>query len=42
VLFVVSALLGIALYRRHRHGAALEADIDRALRGEHRSEKGAF
>jgi uncharacterized membrane protein YdjX (TVP38/TMEM64 family) len=30
-LFVASALLGIALYRRHRHGTALEAAIDEAL-----------
>ena len=30
-LFVASALLGIALYRRHRHGTALEAAIDDAL-----------
>lgn len=42
VLFVVSALIGIGLYRRQRHGAVLEADIDRALRGAHRSEKGVF
>lgn len=31
LLFVFSALLGIWLYRRHRHGAALEADLDQAL-----------
>jgi uncharacterized membrane protein YdjX (TVP38/TMEM64 family) len=31
VLFVASALLGIALYRRHRHGTALEQAIDDAL-----------
>jgi uncharacterized membrane protein YdjX (TVP38/TMEM64 family) len=30
-LFVASALLGIALYRRHRHGTALEEAIDDAL-----------
>lgn len=31
VLFVVSSLLGVWLYHRHRHGAALEADLDREL-----------
>ena len=31
VLFVISSLLGVWLYRRHRHGAALEAEIDLAL-----------
>lgn len=31
VLFVVSSLLGVWLYHRHRHGAALEADLDKAL-----------
>lgn len=31
VLFVVSSLIGVWLYRRHRHGDALEADIDAAL-----------
>jgi len=30
-LFVASALFGIALYRKHRHGAGLEASIDEAL-----------
>ena len=30
-LFVATALLGIALYRRHRHGAGLERSIDEAL-----------
>ena len=30
-LFVASALLGISLYRKHRHGAGLEASIDEAL-----------
>jgi uncharacterized membrane protein YdjX (TVP38/TMEM64 family) len=30
-LFVASAVLGIALYRRHRHGTALEDAIDDAL-----------
>jgi uncharacterized membrane protein YdjX (TVP38/TMEM64 family) len=31
VLFVVSTLLGIWIYRRHRHGTALEAELDKAL-----------
>jgi membrane protein implicated in regulation of membrane protease activity len=31
VLFVVSSLIGVWLYRRHRHGAALESDLDEAL-----------
>lgn len=31
VLFAASALLGVALYRKHRHGTALEASIDEAL-----------
>jgi uncharacterized membrane protein YdjX (TVP38/TMEM64 family) len=31
VLFVVSSLIGIWLYRRHRHGVALEAELDEAL-----------
>lgn len=31
VLFVCSTLLGVWLYRRHRHGAALEKDLDQAL-----------
>ncbi|MDH5287959.1 MAG: VTT domain-containing protein, partial [Betaproteobacteria bacterium] len=31
ILLVVSALLGIRLYRQHRHGAALEAEIDNSL-----------
>lgn len=31
VLFIVSSLLGIGLYRRHRHGTALEAELDQAL-----------
>jgi uncharacterized membrane protein YdjX (TVP38/TMEM64 family) len=31
VLFVVSSLIGVWLYRRHRHGDALEADLDAAL-----------
>jgi uncharacterized membrane protein YdjX (TVP38/TMEM64 family) len=35
VLFVVSSLIGIWLYRRHRHGAALEEDFDKALGDEH-------
>ena len=30
-LFAASALLGIALYRKHRHGVALEASIDDEL-----------
>ena len=30
-LFVVSSLIGVWLYRRHRHGAALESDLDAAL-----------
>lgn len=31
VLFVVSSLIGVWLYRRHRHGAALESELDEAL-----------
>lgn len=31
LLFVGSSLLGVWLYRRHRHGAALEAEIDEEL-----------
>ena len=31
VLFVVSSLIGVWLYRRHRQGDALEADLDAAL-----------
>lgn len=31
VLFVVSSLLGVWLYRSHRHGAALEEDLDQEL-----------
>jgi uncharacterized membrane protein YdjX (TVP38/TMEM64 family) len=31
VLLVASGIIGIRLYRRHRRGAALEADIDRSL-----------
>jgi uncharacterized membrane protein YdjX (TVP38/TMEM64 family) len=34
VLFVVSSVMGVWLYRRHRHGVALEAELDEAL-GEH-------
>jgi uncharacterized membrane protein YdjX (TVP38/TMEM64 family) len=30
-LFVVSSLLGVWIYHRHRHGAALESDLDQAL-----------
>ncbi len=30
-LFVVSSLIGVWLYRRHRHGAALESELDAAL-----------
>lgn len=33
VLLVASAALGLRLYRAHRRGTALEADIDRALDG---------
>jgi uncharacterized membrane protein YdjX (TVP38/TMEM64 family) len=39
-LFVASSLLGVWLYRRHRRGAALEDEIDRAL-GESRTEEAA-
>lgn len=31
VLFVISSLLGVWLYRRHRHGVALERDLDQEL-----------
>jgi uncharacterized membrane protein YdjX (TVP38/TMEM64 family) len=31
VLFVISSLLGVWLYRRHRHGAALEEELDQEL-----------
>lgn len=31
VLFVISSLLGVWLYRRHRHGVALEKDLDQEL-----------
>lgn len=31
ILFVVSSLIGVWLYRRHRHGTALESDLDEAL-----------
>lgn len=31
VLFVVSSLLGVWLYHKHRHGAALEQELDAAL-----------
>lgn len=31
VLFVASSLLGVWIYHRHRHGAAMEADLDQAL-----------
>lgn len=31
ILFVVSSLLGVWLYHRHRHGAALESDLDLEL-----------
>jgi len=34
VLFVVSSLIGVWLYRRHRHGVALEAELDEALGDE--------
>jgi uncharacterized membrane protein YdjX (TVP38/TMEM64 family) len=39
-LFLASSLLGVWLYRRHRRGAALEDEIDRAL-GESRTEDAA-
>lgn len=35
VLFVVSSLIGVWLYRKHRHGVALEADLDAALGEAH-------
>lgn len=35
VLFVVSSLLGVWLYRSHRHGAALEAELDQELGDSH-------
>ncbi len=35
VLFVVSSLIGVWLYRKHRHGVALEADLDEALGEAH-------
>jgi uncharacterized membrane protein YdjX (TVP38/TMEM64 family) len=41
-LFVASALLGIALYRRHRHGTALEEAIDDALEGGDLARKDVF
>jgi uncharacterized membrane protein YdjX (TVP38/TMEM64 family) len=31
VLFVISSLLGVWLYRSHRHGTALEAELDQEL-----------
>ena len=31
VLFIFSTLLGIWLYRRHRHGTAMEEDLDQQL-----------
>jgi uncharacterized membrane protein YdjX (TVP38/TMEM64 family) len=33
LLFVLSSLLGVWLYRRHRHGSELEAELDEALVG---------
>jgi uncharacterized membrane protein YdjX (TVP38/TMEM64 family) len=39
-LFLVSSLLGVWLYRRHRRGAALEDEIDREL-GERRAGEAA-
>ena len=36
LLFVGSSLLGVWLYRRHRHGTALEEEIDEEL-GEARA-----
>ena len=39
LLFVGSSLLGVWLYRRHRHGAALEEEIDEEL-GEARAGSG--
>lgn len=35
VLFVVSSLLGVWLYRRHRHGTALEEELDQELGDPH-------
>jgi uncharacterized membrane protein YdjX (TVP38/TMEM64 family) len=31
ILFVISSFLGIWLYRRHRHGVALESELDQEL-----------
>ena len=41
-LFVASALLGIVLYRRHRHGTALEKEIDDALESGDLAPKDVF
>lgn len=41
-LFIVSALLGIVLYRRHRHGTALEKEIDDALESGDLAPKDVF
>lgn len=41
-LFVASAVLGIALYRRHRHGTALEEAIDDALERRDLAHKDVF
>ncbi len=34
VLFMLSAALGVFLYRRFRHGRSLDAELDRAIEGE--------
>ncbi|MCB2101924.1 MAG: TVP38/TMEM64 family protein [Rhodobacterales bacterium] len=31
VLFLVSGLIGVALYRRHRHGRSIDAELDAAI-----------
>ncbi len=41
ILFVVSSLIGVWLYRRHRHGVALEADLDAALGDSEKSPAGS-
>lgn len=39
VLFVISSLLGVWLYRKHRHGTALEDELDEALGAPHAAAK---
>ena len=41
-LFIASAIMGIGLYRRHRHGTALEDAIDEALESGDPTRKDIF